>query len=194
MAQMNCDGRTVIDELLQQQREQPDCILFVKHMAHHLVDLDLAFMAEVKNIFLIRDPQQMLPSLTVQLPEATLSDTGLRRQWLIYQQLEDSGQLPVVVDSRELLLNPRRVLGHLCAHLELAFDDQMLSWPPGPRVEDGVWAQYWYEAVHKSAGFSPYREKSGFPRQLEPLLVRCQPWYEKLYGKAIRADARGESE
>jgi hypothetical protein len=31
----------------------------------------------------------------------------------------------------------------------------MLSWPPGPRPEDGVWAAHWYGAVERSTGFGP---------------------------------------
>lgn len=28
-------------------------------------------------------------------------------------------------------------------------------WKAGPRPEDGVWAPYWYSAVHKSTEFTP---------------------------------------
>ena len=34
-----------------------------------------------------------------------------------------------------------------------------LDWPAGPRASDGVWAPYWYEAVWKSTGFEPWRDK-----------------------------------
>ena len=30
----------------------------------------------------------------------------------------------------------------------------MLSWPKGGHKSDGVWAKYWYGAVHLSEGFS----------------------------------------
>ena len=43
------------------------------------VDLDLAFLADVSNVLLIRDPRDMLPSLVVQVPSARLADTGLKR-------------------------------------------------------------------------------------------------------------------
>ena len=67
---MNCDGDAVMRELLQRQASNPSPRLFIKHMAHHLVDLDLGFLANTCNIFLIRDPREMLPSLTGRYPES----------------------------------------------------------------------------------------------------------------------------
>jgi hypothetical protein len=48
IAAMNCDGDAVMRELLVRQAENPEPRLFIKHMAHHLVDLDLgsAFSAK----------------------------------------------------------------------------------------------------------------------------------------------------
>ena len=64
----------------------------------------------------------------------------------------------------------------------------MLSWPRGPRPEDGVWAPHWYHAVHDSTGFAAYRPKPDFPDRLRPLLDACRPHYEALYEHAIRAE------
>ena len=186
MAAMNCDGDSVMRELL--ASPPGDCdILFMKQMAHHLVDIDPGFMQNTTNIFLVRDPEQMLPSLTIQLPHAGLSDTGLKMQWELFEDLESKGQKPAIVDSRELLLDAPGVLRQLCDHLDIDYTDNMLNWRAGPRKEDGVWAPFWYHAVHKSTGFSPYSHKSGFPDHLAPLLAKCAPWYEKLNERAFRA-------
>ena len=187
MAAMNCDGDAVMRDLIRESANESR-LLFLKQMAHHLVGLNLTFLQKTRNVFLIRDPQQMLPSLVRQLPHAGLADTGLDRQWQLYEWLVDTGQQPAIVDSRELLLNPERVLRRLCSHLGLAFTDAMLSWEPGARAEDGVWARHWYHTVHQSSGFEPYRPKTEFPDELRPLLAECTPWYDKLYAKAIRAD------
>lgn len=189
VAAMNCDGDAVMRDLLQQQIEDQSNVLFMKHMAHHLTDLDLDFLRSTNNIFLIRDPREMLPSLTIQLPHATLSDTGLRRQWELYTELADSGQRPVVLDSRELLLNPESVLRQLTLHLNIEFTGDMLTWRAGARDEDGIWAPHWYHAVHRSTGFTPYEAKAEFPDHLQPLLDDCNPWYEKLYEQALRDNA-----
>jgi len=192
MAAMNCDGDAVMRELLDAQARNPARRLFAKHMAHHLVALDLGFLAETANVLLIRDPREMLPSLTIQLPGAGLDDTGLKRQWELFNDLEATGQRPAVIDSRELLLDPRGVLAALCDHLDLPFDAGMLSWEAGPRKEDGIWAPHWYHAVHHSTGFAPYRAKAGFPERLEPLLAECKPWYDRLFSRAFRARVQGD--
>ena len=134
----------------------------------------------------------MLPSLAIQLPGARLRDTGLPQQWELYTALREAGQDPAVLDSRELLLDPAGVLEQLCRHIGLTPDDNMLHWPAGPRSEDGVWAPHWYEAVHRSTGFAAYRRKPDFPERLEALSADCQPWYDRLFAKSIRAAARGD--
>lgn len=192
IAAMNCDGNGVMRELLARQARQPAERLFIKHMAHHLVDIDLDFLELTCNVFLVRDPVEMLPSLVIQVPNAGLVDTGLRRQWELYSAMLDSGQHPAIVDSRELLLDPAGVLRALCEHIGLDYTDAMLSWPAGPRPEDGVWAPHWYHAVHRSTGFATYEPKSGFPEHLQFLLAECKPWYDRLFQHSIRAERTGD--
>ena len=188
LASVDCDGDRVMRELLAGTPGGAD-ILFLKQMAHHLVEVDRSFLARTTNVLLIRDPAQMLPSLTIQLPGATLADTGLKMQWELYEELVAMGQSPAVIDSKELLLDPAGVLDRLCRHLGIPFTEAMLRWEAGARPEDGVWAPHWYHAVHRSTGFSPYRHKQEFPERLQPLLAECAPWYERLYEHAIRRTA-----
>jgi len=187
LAAMNCDGDAVMRELIKAQTRQKSSRFFVKHMAHHLVGIDPTFLRKTCNIFLVRDPQEMLPSLTIQLPHAQLSDTGLQRQWRLFSDLREWEQRPAVLDSRELLLDPAGVLSQLCEHIGHDFTTAMLQWPAGPRPEDGVWAPHWYHAVHQSTGFAEHTPKQDFPEHLEPLLAECKPWYDRLFEQAIRA-------
>ncbi len=191
IAAMSCDGDDVMRALLEEQATDTSRRLFLKHMAHHLVEIDTSFMQETCNVFLVRDPREMLPSLIIQLPHARLADTGLEQQWHLFEWLESQGQTPVVLDSRELLLDPAHVLEQLCIRTGLEFDAEMLEWPAGPRPEDGVWAPHWYHAVHQSKGFAPYVAKTGFPEHLEGLLAECRPWYDKLFDRALRAPVNG---
>lgn len=187
LAAMDCDGDAVMRGLVRRQRQAPLPRLFLKQMAHHLVDLDLAFLDSTENIFLIRNPRDMLPSLTVQLPDAGPADTGLQQQWRLFRRLRRRAGQPLVLDAQELLSDPRAVLSELCRAIGVEYSDTMLSWPAGPRPEDGVWAPHWYEAVHRSTGFQPYRARPDFPDSLRPLLARCEPWYRQLYEHALRA-------
>jgi hypothetical protein len=192
MDAMNCDGAAVMRELIDQQAHNSTKRQFIKHMAHHLVGLDLGFLRQTCNLFLIRDPKEMLPSLTVQVPHAQLADTGMKRQWELYSELLSEGQRPAILDSRELLLDPEGVLRQLCDHLGHVFTADMLQWPAGPRAEDGVWAPHWYHAVHQSTGFAAYKPKTDFPAHLEPLLMECQPWYDLLFEQALHATNSGD--
>lgn len=188
VAHMNCDGATVMQELLAAQEHEPRRRQFQKHMAHHLIDLDLGFLGETSNIFLIRDPREMLPSLTIQLPDAGLADTGLKRQWQLFNDLRIAGQNPAILDSRLLLIDPAGILAQLCQHLGLEFEPDMLHWQAGPIAEDGIWAPHWYHVVHESTGFAPYKMKKEFPKALEELLAECSPWYDRLFEHAITGD------
>jgi hypothetical protein len=86
-----------------------------------------------------------------------------------------------VVDAADLLRDPPGVLRRLCAALGIAFDPAMLSWPPGSRPTDGVWARYWYAAVEASTGFAPYEPRAvAVPARLWGLVERCQPYYDTL--------------
>ena len=186
LAAQNQDGDAVIRSIIQKKYERP--YVFVKHMAHHLVELDLSFLSVCKNVLLVRDPEQMLPSLINQIPQPTLRDTGLARQWRLIKELREMGQEPAVLDAKELLLHPEPVLKKLCALLGIPFEASMLSWSAGPRDQDGVWARHWYHNVHRSTEFQAYNEKKDpFPEFLKPLLEECRPFYERLYALALKA-------
>ena len=187
LAAMETDGERVVREvLLASPTSAP--VQFFKNMAHHLRGLDRGFLDQMTHLLLTRDPREMLPSLAQHLPDPTLADTGFEEQIELLEHEKRAGRPPVVLDARELLLDPEGVLREACHRLGLTFEPAMLRWSPGPRPEDGVWAQYWYESVHASTGFAPYRPKTDpFPDYLEPLLDVCLPYYERLSAHAIRA-------
>jgi hypothetical protein len=175
----DADGARVVREVL--DGAYPTPVVFFKQMAKHLVDLDRGFLTRCSNILLTRDPFDMLTSLQVQLPDATLADTGFPEMIEILEVLLAAGEEPVVVDSRHLLLDPRHVLGELCLRLGVDFDEAMLSWPVGPKPEDGVWATHWYDGVHRSTGWQPWTPKEAtLLPALESVLDAATPLYERL--------------
>ncbi|MDE0325425.1 MAG: sulfotransferase family protein [Candidatus Poribacteria bacterium] len=184
MASMSTDSEQVIREVILGPCEKP--VLFMKQMAHHLIDIDLRFLARTLNVFLIRDPREMLLSLTKVIGTPTLADTGFKTQHDLLIALRDVGQSPPVLDARLLLEDPASVLAQLCERLGLRFEDSMLSWEAGGNPADGVWAPYWYQNVHRSTGFAPYRPKSEpFPAELEAVFGKCSRYYEVLRQEAI---------
>jgi sulfotransferase family protein len=179
LAAQENDGEKVVRDVILGTCDRP--VVFFKQMAHHLVELDRAFLAQTKNVILTRDPAEMLTSLIENIPEPTLRDTGFAAQTELLRDLRAMGQEPHVLVAHEVLLDPRGVLTRLCDALNIAFDPAMLSWRPGPRPEDGVWAPHWYAGVHRSSGFQPYRKKSTrVPERFLPLLAECRRHYSEL--------------
>ena len=165
-------------------------IFFQKHMTHHMLDaVDRDWLAQMHNCFLIRDPREVIASYARTRPEVTLSDVGVLQQAAIFEHARrTAGAAPLVLDSRDVLEDPRAMLTALCAALGVPFSERMLSWPAGPRSSDGVWARYWYDAVQASSGFSPYVCKAHtLPRALEPLAEECEPHYRNLYEQRLRS-------
>lgn len=158
-------------------------IYYQKHMAHHwLPHLRGDWVHALKNAFLIRHPAEMLPSLAAKMGLPVLRDTGLPQQLEIFEMVRAlTGETPPVLDTEDVLRDSRGVLTRFCERMGVPFSERMLSWPPGRRATDGIWAKYWYDAVEKSTGFEPYtpRERRVAP-ELEPLLAECLPLYEQL--------------
>jgi len=159
-------------------------IFYQKHMTHHLLpEIDRGWLDRVSNVFLIRDPHEVVPSLARVVAEPRLADTGLPQQVEIFSLVRGrTGRVPPVVDARDVLENPARQLRFLCQALDVEFTAAMLSWPPGPRDTDGVWAKYWYDAVLKSTSFQPHRPKNDpVPPHLAGLLDEAADIYRRLH-------------
>jgi len=186
IATMENDGEKVVRDLILGDFDKP--VVFFKHMTHHLVNLDLGFLSKTVNVLLTRDPLDMLPSYSAQVEKPTLQDVGYKQHIELLKYLQSIGQNPPVLDSKQILLNPQKVLSALCERMDIPFEESMLSWKAGARPEDGSWAKYWYKSVHQSTGFGKYIQKSEpFPESLKPLLEECKPYYEQLNAMAIKA-------
>ena len=184
IAGMENNGNKVI-EMMMDKHEKP--IVFFKNMTHHLLDLDCSFMKDVTNIILTRDPVEMLPSFAKVIKHPTLEDVGYKLHIKLVDQLHKMNVTPIVIDSKKILLNPKKTLSHLCNELNIPFDVNMLNWKSGARPEDGLWAKYWYTNIHKSIGFKKYHTKTEpFPDQLKPLLESCIPYYNQLIKLSLK--------
>jgi sulfotransferase family protein len=161
--------------------------LFIKNMAQHLIKMDLNFLYKVTNLFLIRDPEKLIPSFSKVIPRPVMQDIGLEHEWFLFKLIkENTRKTPIVLDSDEVLKDPEKVLKQVCKELGISFYKEMLSWKPGPRSEDGVWAKYWYENVHKSSGFqAPSNNDTIFPEHCIELLKEAKPFYNQLLKYSI---------
>ena len=173
--------------------DYPTPVVFFKQMAKHLVGIDPAVTADVffgrcENVILTRDPFDMLTSFQVRVPDATVADTGFVELLAILEQILALGDEPIVIDSKLLLKNPEPILRQLCGRLGLAFDESMMSWPAGPKPEDGVWARYWYDSVRRSTGWAPWKPKEAtLLPHLQSVLDDVEPMYERLLPYCLSA-------
>ncbi|SMY07177.1 sulfotransferase family protein [Flavimaricola marinus] len=147
LAAQPTDAMQVIADLAQ-TAETPHS--YFKLMTHHMLpDVPLEWAKDCINVHLIRHPARVIASYGAKRSEITSNDIGFQRQAELYDHLGG-----VVIDSFDVRANPQGVLERLCAAIGLPFDPAMLRWPAGARPYDGVWADHWYGAVHKSTGFA----------------------------------------
>jgi hypothetical protein len=163
-------------------------VLYQKHMAHHLVaGVGRDWVARMTNVLLIRDPAEVVASYVRSRRAVTADDIGLPQQVALYDELAAAGTPPPVFDARDVLLRPEAHLRALCDHAGVPFTDRMLSWPPGPRDTDGVWAPHWYAAVWGSTGFAPHRTRHpDLSGEAAAVAEACRAPYESLHAHRWR--------
>jgi hypothetical protein len=175
---MENDGNKVVEMMLTNQ-EKP--VLFFKNMTHHLVKLDRTFLGSLVNVILTREPKAMIHSFAKVIEKPLMSDIGYQMQYELLMELKVRNLPFIVIDSKDILLNPEQALNKLCEVIGIPFHQAMLQWPAGPIAEDGCWAPYWYANVHQSSGFMPYEEKQFDLRpDLLPLYQEAKTYYKEL--------------
>lgn len=159
-------------------------IFYQKHMTLHLLpELDRAWLSSLVNCFLIREPEAVIASYAAVRSDATLEDIGFIQQTELFHHVRRlSGEIPLVIDSREFLLDPKAMLEAICTKLGIEFVPTMLSWRKGARDSDGVWAKHWYDSVLNSTGFAIYHEKDyQLTAKDRKISLQARPYFEELY-------------
>lgn len=175
---MNCNGIEVINDMLE-ANDKP--VQFFKNMGHHLLELDKSFTRNGFNIILTRDPQRMIASFSKVIENPSMKDIGYEDQLKLAQYFKENDIPFIVVDSKDILIDPEKKLTEICQFIGIPFESQMLHWNKGPRKEDGIWAKFWYSNVHESDGFLEYKEvKTGVPEMNAELYTEAMNHYNSL--------------
>ena len=159
-------------------------VFFQKQMTHHLLpEVDRRWLNAVTNCFLIRDPHDVIASYIKKREKPALEDLGYVQQAEIFDFVRTRVKsLAPILDAKDVLENPERMLRLLCKVIGVEFSESMLSWPPGLRETDGIWAKHWYGEVAKTTSFQPYRPRhTEVPAHLQEIYQRCRDCYERLY-------------
>jgi hypothetical protein len=163
-------------------------VFYQKHMTHHLLPhIGRDWLGELTHVFLIRDPREVLASYIRSRPNVTVEDIGVVQQLEIFEHVQHlTGEPAPVVDAGEFLKAPEAQLRALCDLLHISFTPRMLSWPPGPRAGDGVWAPYWYDKVLGSTGFEPRGvEQPQVPSGYRDVIDAVMPSFEVLFARRL---------
>lgn len=180
IASMSADTDVLMNKI--QTHEKTHEIVFLKNMAHHHEGLDWSYLNNMHNVFLIRDPKQLIASFAQVIPNPTIQDIGLKHEAeLLDYVIENGSNPPIVIDSNDILEDPKQGLSSFCKQLGIHFEEPMLSWKKGAIPEDGVWAKYWYKNVHNSTGFAKQKTSDRpLPAHCEDLYEESLPFYDKL--------------
>ncbi len=159
-------------------------IYYQKYMVYRLLPhIDLDWVFKLTNCFLIRKPEEMLSSYLKLWSNPTLETIGILRLKKLFDIIyQNNGTIPPIIDSQDLVENPRRILSLLCEAVEVEFTDAMLEWSIGNPTDD-IWSKYaWYDTARNSTRFLPYKSKTApVPARFQTLLAQCKEVYKELY-------------
>ncbi|RWS27179.1 hypothetical protein B4U80_12889 [Leptotrombidium deliense] len=128
---------------------------FVKDMAYyvfpHLKDAKLPFDKMI-NTFLIRDPHKAVPSMYKLSISASTGWGTFDANEMGYSQQKDlfdyvtieCKQKAIVVNSQDLVKNPKAVLQKYCELVDVEFQESMISWKPKKIDQFDKW-NGWHE-------------------------------------------------
>ena len=166
---------------------------YQKHMAIHMLDeVDLDWMRQVQNCFLIRHPAEVIVSMSEfrTLDPNSKADLETAARLVGIPQLrrifdlacEIKGGPPPVIDANDVLANPIHTLGGFCSAVGMPFDaNKTITWEAGKHHRDGAWADDWYNKVYVTTHLGTYvPQPTIVPAALQPVVDYCLPTYEYI--------------
>ncbi len=159
-------------------------IWYQKHMAHHLIDLSkIDWIKKCENCILIRHPKKVINSYTAKNKLNSVNELGYPQQFEIAKFLKESNQKFKIIDSEDLLKNPKEVLIDWCESINIKFDESMLHWQKGSHPNDGIWGKHWYNNVIKTTGFQKYKKKdNSIENKYDSIYNKSMEYYNFLKG------------
>ncbi len=171
-----------IINLIMKKPEKDKKIYYQKHMTHHILDItQIDWIYNGVNCFLIRDPLEVINSYSKKNSLETSYDIGYPSLLKIFNKLKLSNKETVVINSKDLLNSPKKVLKKLCNKINIDFDNKMINWPKGARSTDGIWSSVWYESVKKSSNFGKYvKNTEPLPSKFKYIYDECLEIYNLI--------------
>jgi hypothetical protein len=183
----SCDYDKIIKYLLSKIPNNKK-IWYQKHMAHHLIHFDdISWLKEFNNCILIRHPKEVISSYTQKNTLAKIDDLGYTQQIKIINFLKENGLKYIVIDSKILLSNPKKILKKWCNELNIKFENSMLKWEKGPYETDGIWWKHWYNNVNQSTEFAQFERKiNKIDKNFNDIYNESLKLYNKMLSECIK--------
>ena len=152
-------------------------IWYQKHMAHHILDLkSIDWISNFENCILLRHPKEVISSYTKKNQLNSAEELGYPQQYEIINFLKKMNKSYIVIDSKELLKDPKKSLSNWCRKTNIEFDKSMLKWRKGNHVNDGIWWESWYNKVIETTEF----------RQFEKKDINIENKFDSIYNESMK--------
>tara|TARA_B100000674_G_scaffold369898_1_gene312269 strand:+ start:1113 stop:1823 length:711 start_codon:yes stop_codon:yes gene_type:complete len=152
-------------------------IWYQKHMAHHILDLsNIDWVSNCENCILLRHPEEVISSYIKKNKLDSVEELGYPQQYEIINFLKKNNKSFTVIDSKELLNNPKKSLSDWCRKINIKFDKSMLKWRKGNHINDGIWWESWYDNVINTTKFHQYEKKD----------INIENKYDSIYNESMK--------
>ena len=152
------------------------------------------FLSHFSHSFLIRDPAKAATSICKHGPDFVLKEIAFVEQRQLFDHVVDqTGRVPAVIDSDDLLENPYGTTEAYCKAVGISFIPEALSWKPGNRQEVSWYdGGSWHENLRNSDGLKPqprkYIDIAKAPGRVKEIYEIVLPHYEHIYQHRLVAD------
>ena len=170
--------------------------IFSKDFPHYVEHAsDFEFPNHFNHSFLIRDPAKVVTSMYKHWPDFVLKEIGVLEQRELFDRISDNnGSPPPLIDSDNLLEDPRGIVRVWCEAVGIPFMEEALSWKPGDRPEVSWYdGGSWHSNLRDSDGLKAqprrYIDIAEAPGRVQEIYQTVLPHYEHLYQYRVSADS-----
>ena len=151
------------------------------------------FLAHFNHSFLIRDPAKVVTSMFRHWPDFLLTEIAVLEQRQLFDRIADQlGHAPPLIDSDDLLENPRGIVETWCNAVGIQFIPEALSWAPGERNAVSWYdGGSWHANLRDSDGLKPqpreYIDISEAPERVREIYEIVLPHYTHMLAHRLSA-------
>ena len=177
------------NEVIETILKDTDKIYYQKHMTHHILDkTNLEWLNKGINCFLLRHPEKVINSYIKKNELNNLRDIGFEQQYKLFNYVKKNvSKNIIVINSEELLKNPKDYLSKLCGILKIKFTNKMLMWEKGNIKDFGIWYKHWYSDILNSTSFKfPIYKNYDLPKKYKKIYEESREIYETMNNYSIK--------